>query len=98
MNAKNKISWKKVKELEEIKQRINDLYEKLEEEEKKLFKKYGEYEEVFEIEPDSDNCKYLRFRIVDNVKKLNEKGACFKVASFKPIDIELKRLKRKPAA
>lgn len=87
------ISFKEIVEIEDLKEQARLIYEEIDNKVEKLFKKYGESEAVYEIEPDDQGNKVLRFRLVDNVKKLRE-GSIFRTTSVKAVDCEIKRLKR----
>lgn len=90
------INIKTFQKVEKIKGVIEKAYAELEKISNKLYKEHGETEFVIEIEPDEEGNKFMRLKIVNNLRKLEEEGVMYSAASFKKYNLELKRLKREP--
>lgn len=79
-------------ELINLNKKIKEMYKRKEELLKEVFEKNGEDTKVFK----GGSKGYVRVKIIDNVKALQEGGIQFKSVGFSPIDIEVKELKREP--
>jgi hypothetical protein len=90
------IAFERIQEIEDLKNQAAEIYERIDNIAQELYRKHGETESSFEIEEDESGNHWIRLKIVDNIKRLKEGLTLFKPAIFKPIDIEIRRLKNKP--
>ena len=93
----SKITIEEVLELEGLKEKINKLYEEYDNTAKELLNKFGETTVSYPLDKeDLEGHKFIRLKVIDNVKKMQTGGTVYKTASFKAIELEIDRLKREP--
>ena len=91
------ITLQEILELENLKEQIQKLYEDYDSKAKELLAKFGETSVHYPLEKeDEEGHKFIRIKVIDNVKKMQTGGTIFKTASFKAIDLDIDRLKREP--
>lgn len=87
----------RIKELVERKKRLKDEYEQLDKDILELFNEFGEGRHDYDLgEPDDDGKQYMKFVLVDNIKKLQAGENVWTSAGIKPVSFECGMLKGKP--
>ena len=93
----SKITIEEILELEGLKDKISKLYEEYDNKAKELLNKFGETSVSYPLEKeDEEGHKFIRIKVIDNVKKMQSGGTVYKTASFKAIELDIERLKREP--
>ena len=90
------ITLEEILELNQIKKQINDLYEVLNKKANDLWAHHGEATVYYPIPETETGQKFVRIKIIDNIRKLKEDAKVFVSTSFKPIDMDIDFLKREP--
>lgn len=86
-----------LEKLEQINNKINELYKKKRELVSKLVEKYGEGEFLYELSsPTEEGHKFVRYKLIDNLNDFQEGKILFKAASFERYGYECKYLKNRP--
>lgn len=97
INKNNTMTTREANHLTKLKEEANAALDKLDEYATKMLSKYGESAHCYDNDGDDKETKpFMRITIKDNIKKLMEEGAAFKVTSVKAYDIKIETLKNKP--
>lgn len=86
-----------LEKLEELNEKIKELYKTKREVLKKIMETYGEGEYLYELEEVNENGqKYVRYKFTDHLEAFESGEPMYKASSFERYSFETKYLKRQP--
>jgi hypothetical protein len=86
-----------LEKLEQINQKIDELYAKKREVLAQLLEKYGPVEVTYELDkPTDDGHRFVRYRFIDNLDSFKSGAPMYKATAFERFGFECRYLKNEP--
>jgi hypothetical protein len=97
MNNNNRPNIRTLEKLEELNNKINELFEQKRKALKHLITKYGSGEFLYELdEPNVDGQKFVRYKLIDQLEAFETGEPIFKATAIERFNYEVRYLKNQP--